>query len=245
MSKRQTLTTPISGRPGSCDRAQPPARRASEPRTRAADRRGSTAPAARRSRRSARSARRSPGSNSTAKSRSPARNADERDAEQRVGRIGLAADRPRRAALHRQPVAMRVRPGRRSAGRAWPWCRCGRRARASTSKKPAVSANQTVSRPRVRSTDAHTPMLSASSRTATGACVDIRAAPPQPHGARVARRRSPCRRRSALRQQQRVAVEPVGAALGLGQVEAVRHERPWSQGRTRAAPPHRCRRATG
>ena len=74
MSKRQTLTTPISGSPDSFDRAQPPADGVSTSNTGFSSSRidSTSCPSLQKK---CCSARRSPGSNSTVKSRSPARNA--------------------------------------------------------------------------------------------------------------------------------------------------------------------------
>ena len=62
--------------------------------------------------------RRGPGSNSTAKSRSPARNAVERDAEQVSGPDRSCRRRPRPCAASPRASRDARRPGRRSAGRA-------------------------------------------------------------------------------------------------------------------------------
>jgi hypothetical protein len=57
----------------------------------------------------------------------------------------------------------------------------------------------------------------------------IGAAPPEPHGARVAGARGHAVAAEGGREQQRVAVQPLDAALGLGQSEAVRDKPPLAE----------------
>ena len=70
------------------------------------------------------------------------------------------------------------------------------------------------------------------------------AAPPQPHGSRIARGRRHALAKGA-RQQQRVGVEPGRRRPWLPAGRSRRRRKPWWRGRIRAASRRRCRRATG
>ena len=146
----------------------------------------------------------------------------QRDAEQRVGRIGLGADRPLRAALRHQPPAMGLDGDIRRQ------LELRLRTAAVAHPEDRIEEARLVDEPdrfgTLRAVDGR-PQAHAFGRRLDQhrRRIDIRSAPPQPDRPRIARRRRHVLAVGA-RQQQRVPVQPVGAALGLRQIEAVANE---------------------
>ena len=125
------------------------------------------------------------------------------------GGMGRPIQRPGAAALHHQPARDGSLPCNRPAGRSSYAGRSDRRARAGCRKSWACSANQTVSGPRVRSTEAQTrPVCRRRSSKRTRYLLHIGTAAPQPHRAGIAGGGRHVRSTIGAGEQQRVTVEP-------------------------------------
>ena len=222
-SSDETLTTPISGRPVS--RRPRPFASAGRQHVehRLADCRGSTAPADPPLQEKPCSDAPRAGLEQHGEIAAAGQERVEPDAEQRVAGIGLAADRPGRARLDREPAAMRIDLDVGRQVELGPVVAGGIASQTLTSKKPiAVVEPDRLRSPRVRSTAAPADMLSRGTSKSDRRLGGVGAAPPQPHRAGIAGRRDVAAPGAA--QQQRVGVEPARAALGFRQDEAVAHE---------------------
>ena len=147
----------------------------------------------------------------------------EPDAEHAVGRMRRAAHRPRRAQADGQEAAVPVRVG------------IGRNVEAGFRTGAVAELDRAVEEAGALGEDqalgVRLPVgIAVGDHAGRAGGKDHRgvervgAAPPQPHGAGVARRRRVLRPAERARQQQRVGIEPDRDALGFRQREAVRDE---------------------
>ena len=146
----------------------------------------------------------------------------EGDHDDGVGPVGLPADGPGGARLHREPATV---PGQPGVGRY-----IDPRLRPGAVADPYIGVDETLRLDEPEALVRAVPIDAGVDAYALGPRFKydrgrerIGSPPPQPHRARIARARRHVGT-ERRKQEQRVAVEPDDVALGFGEMKAVRHE---------------------